>query len=347
MADTTNRLNKEEKSYAFHTDVGLRQKQAPREPVTLCHRCKTHPRAAVAAIAILGAVVAISLWQGITRGRMPQAVSTSSGDFLDTFDTIDSNAWTFDIGDGADINLPGWGNNEYQCYTDDSSNAAIVDDPDVKQNKLLQLTARYYNQAVPCKNKVAVASMTQWTSAKLSTMGKKYFMYSTTADNSSCTSVIVESRIKVPIMQGTWAAFWMMPEPYNRSSGCALCGYYGAWPASGEIDIMEHINTKSRVFSTIHFGKYGHQQAGNETELGASINDWHVYAVEWNCAYMKWYVDNRLMFSLDSNQMVGLPFDKPFYIILNLAIGGNLPGFDVAQTSSSMLIDYVKVYHKQ
>ena len=165
-----------------------------------------------------------------------------------------------------------------------------------------------------------------YTSAKLNTSGKFSMTYGR-----------IEARIKLPAFQGSWPAFWML----GNNIGSV------GWPNCGEIDIMEQVNTNNTILGTMHWnGGNGHVQYGSSTS--ATATDYHVYAVEWDSSSIRWYVDNTLYVTgniLNNINNTGA-FHLPFYIILNLAVGGDLPGQTVntGALPASMLVDYVRVY---
>jgi beta-glucanase (GH16 family) len=166
-----------------------------------------------------------------------------------------------------------------------------------------------------------------YTSGKLDTYGK----FSTTYGR-------IEARIKLPMVQGTWPAFWMLGNNVNTGAG---------WPTCGEIDIMEHVNTTNTILGTMHWnGGNGHVQYGSSTTT--TPGDYHVYAVEWDNASIRWYVDNTLYVTgnIANNINNTGAFHLPFFIILNLAMGGDLPGstIDNGSLPTTMMVDYVRVY---
>ena len=165
-----------------------------------------------------------------------------------------------------------------------------------------------------------------YTSAKLNTSGKFSVTYGR-----------IEARMKLPMVQGTWPAFWML----GTNIGSV------GWPQCGEIDIMEHVNTSNSILGTMHWNSgAGHAQYGSSTTT--TPGDFHVYAVEWDNSSIRWYVDNTLYVTgnIANNINNTGAFHLPFYIILNLAIGGDLPGSTVnnAALPTQMLVDYVRVY---
>ncbi|KAF0813852.1 Glucan endo-1,3-beta-glucosidase A1 [Andreprevotia sp. IGB-42] len=237
----------------------------------------------------------------------------------DEFDSgsIDTGKWEFEV------NGAGGGNNELQYYTNSSKNAFV-------QNGALSIKALKEQFSGPDGTR-------GYTSARLHT-------------KASWTYGRMEAKIKLPYGQGIWPAFWMMPQD----------SAYGGWAASGEIDILEAINTKAAggntVYGSIHFGA---SWPNNQyTTVGytppTSIADnYHVYAVEWEAGQIRWYVDNVLYSTQTQWYSTGgaypAPFNKPFYVILNLAVGGNWPGSPDSNTSfpQQMDVEYVRVYQKQ
>ncbi|MCA1060060.1 carbohydrate binding domain-containing protein [Rossellomorea aquimaris] len=239
---------------------------------------------------------------------------------------IDRNKWTFDIGNGyTDANgtfIPGWGNNERQYYTDRPENARTED------GKLL-ITAKkedYKGYA--------------YTSSRLKTKG----LFSKTYGK-------FEMKASLPVGKGYWPAFWMLPEDDR----------YGGWAASGEIDILEAQGSNpGEAIGTLHYGESWPNNKYTGThyafEGGSTIADEHVYSVEWEPGEIRWYVDGKLRQTQNNwyskgtgnaaNFTYPAPFDQPFHMLLNLAIGGNFDGDPTEETMfpQSMDVDYVRVY---
>jgi beta-glucanase (GH16 family) len=165
-----------------------------------------------------------------------------------------------------------------------------------------------------------------YTSGKIETSGK----FSTTYGR-------IEARMALPMVTGTWPAFWML----GTNIGSV------GWPECGEIDIMEHVNTTNTILGTMHWFDNGNVQYGSSTTT--TPGDFHIYAVEWTSQGINWYVDNTLYVSGNTANNINNTgaFQNPFYIILNLAIGGDLSGSTVDNSSlpTSMLVDYVHVYN--
>ena len=199
-------------------------------------------------------------------------------------------------------------NNELQYYTNRRIENSVVKDG----NLMIIGRKESYNGA-------------NYTSASINTSGKYSFKYGK-----------VEARIKLPSGQGMWPAFWIMGE--NQP----LVG----WPKCGEIDIMEHINTELKAYGTAHWDKGGHVQSGGNTY--ADVKKWHVYAVEWNLDSIRWFLDGERYWGvgIKNGENDTQEFHAPFYLLLNLAIGGNWPKNPDTTTvfPDTMYVDYVRVY---
>ena len=244
----------------------------------------------------------------------PTATPTSGGGgqtlvWSDEFNgsSIDPNNWTFDIGYGSD----GWGNNELQSYTDRPENARV-------ENGSLIIEAREERMKGQ-----------RYTSARLKTQGLQSWTYGR-----------VEARIKVAYGQGIWSAFWMLGTDIEQVG----------WPNSGEIDIMENIGREpNTLYGTVHGPGYsGAEGVGGPYFSNSALSDaYHVYAVEWDADHISWYIDNNLYVTVTPNDVPGeWVYDHPFFIIMNLAVGGNWPGSPDATTvfPQRMYVDYVRVY---
>jgi len=229
----------------------------------------------------------------------------------DEFDTIDTTKWTFEIGTGAS----GWGNNEKEYYTARSENAYV-------QDGILHIRA----------NKESYEDA-GYTSARMITKGKFNFIYGT-----------VEARIALPTGKGIWPAFWMLGENIDQVS----------WPACGEIDIIEAINSENIVYGTNHWAYNGdHAEYGNNTgnfhgaKKELDITQFHTYKLTWDDKLIAMYVDDFKYheISIENNAGGTDAFHKPQFFLLNVAVGGNWPGFEIddAQFPNEMLVDYIRV----
>jgi len=214
--------------------------------------------------------------------------------------------WNFEIGDH------GWGNEEWQTYTDKPENIRVEDG-------MLVIEARI-DPTLP----------SGYSSARIKTQGLHSWQYGR-----------VEARMKLPYGQGIWPAFWMIGDINAR------------WPEMGEIDILEHIGKEpNTIYATVHapgyVGQYG--VGGSLTVPTDTLkNDFHVYAIEWQEYEIRWYFDQQEYLTLTPEDVPDeWIFGHPFYIILNLAVGGLWPGYpdDTTDFPQILLVDYVRVYQR-
>ncbi len=224
---------------------------------------------------------------------------------------LDSSKWSCQIG-----NHHGWGNNEKECYRVEN---AIVRDG------YLTIVAKEENY-----------KGFNYTSARIRTINKGDWKYGK-----------FEMRAKLPVGKGMWPAFWMMPTN----------NVYGGWPVSGEIDIMEYLGHDSTtVYGTLHYGGRppNNKHTGKPYKLdhGDFHNDFHIFTLIWEEGKVQWLVDGELYETQTEWTTTGgdfpAPFDQEFHIILNLAVGGNWPGYPDESTKfpQKFIVDYVRVYQK-
>ncbi|MCD7973675.1 MAG: glycoside hydrolase family 16 protein [Candidatus Azobacteroides sp.] len=209
---------------------------------------------------------------------------------------------------------PGTVNNELQEYTDDLRNVEV-------RNGLLYITALKDGEKI--------------TSGRIVTKDKASWLYGK-----------IEARILLPKGRGIWPAFWMMPQESR----------YGGWPKSGEIDILEFVGYQpDTVHATVHTKKYNHMintQKGTCTASPGVSDDFHVYTCEWTPDKIEMYVDDNKYFSFENdhaNDSGSWPFNAPFYVIFNVAVGGmwgGVMGVDENSFPQQMVVDYVRVYQK-
>jgi len=201
----------------------------------------------------------------------------------------------------------GWGNSELENYTSRPDNAAVA-------NGTLLIIAKKEN-----------LGSNAYTSARLKTQGLRTFTYGR-----------VEARMKLPAGQGLWPAFWMLGQNITTVS----------WPQCGEIDIMEHIDNVPLCYGTMHWNNNGHVQYGSNTPC--DVSQYHVYAIEWDAGSISWFVDTvrYCTGNIANNVNSTGAFHAPFFILLNLAVGGSWPGNPVDATPfpDTMFVDYVRVY---
>ncbi len=207
---------------------------------------------------------------------------------------------------GYDIGAGGWGNAELQYYTNRSDNVIV-------SNGTLKIIAKKEN-----------FSGSAYTSTRMLTKDKFSTKYGK-----------IEAKIKLPTGVGTWPAFWMLGNNFSTVG----------WPACGEIDIMEHLGRDlNKIFSTLHHPNHsGGNADGGTTVISNATTEFHIYAVEWSASLLKFSVDGVVFYTFANN--ASLPFNQNFFIILNIALGGNFGGaIDPAFTSATMEVDYVRVY---
>ena len=228
----------------------------------------------------------------------------------------DSTKWSYDVGDGCP-DVCGWGNNELQYYTKGRPENARV------ENGILVVEA--HREPMGGKD---------YSSARLISREKGDWIYG-----------YVEVRAKLPEGRGTWPAIWMLPTDWD----------YGDWPKSGEIDIMEHVGYDPfQVHGTVHTEAYNHgigTQRGKQHTVATLFDDYHLYAMRWTPEKIEFMIDGEV-FNTFENEESGFeawPFDKRFYLLLNVAVGGNWGDkMGVAEHiwPQRMEVDYVRVYQR-
>ena len=220
--------------------------------------------------------------------------------------------WTFETGTGAN----GWGNNELQYYTDRPDNAQLNGDG------FLIITARREE-----------LEESDWTSARIITKDKFEFTYGR-----------VEANIKLPLGKGLWPAFWMLGGNIDELS----------WPTCGEIDVMENFAySADEVSGTIHGPGYsGGGAFGGEYTFpeGEDITGFHTYRIDWDPEHIAWYVDGNLYHTAHPGDVTGTwVMDHPFFLLLNLAVGGNPVENPDESTpdANEMVVNWVRVYERR
>jgi beta-glucanase (GH16 family) len=270
---------------------------------------------------LLPLLVAAAIGCGAGEPQAPGASGRSPGwrlTWSDEFSGPDGSApdparWVYDLGGG------GWGNNELQSYTNRRENVFLRDN---------MLVIRARQERFTGSDGVA----REYTSGRLKTLGTFSQAYGK-----------FEARIKVPRGQGIWPAFWMMGENIDKAG----------WPGGGEIDVMENIGREPAVVhGTIHGPGYS-----GANGIGAAYtnpggrpfaDDFHVFAVEWEPKALLWYVDGTRYQTLTPDQLPAgarWVYDHPFFLLLNVAVGGNWPGDPDTTTSfpQEMIVDWVRV----
>jgi beta-glucanase (GH16 family) len=223
--------------------------------------------------------------------------------------TLNQANWTYETGGG------GWGNNELEYYTNDIRNSF--------------LTGGYF--VIEARNEVK--NTYNYTSARVKTQNKKTFTYGR-----------IDIRAMLPKGQGFWPALWMLGNNITQPG-------FG-WPACGEIDIMELLGSDPRkVYGTVHWGIAGgsHFYIGGNYSLstGDFSGSFHVFSLEWDASKMTFLVDDIVYYTATKTDIgTNYPFDKPFFFIMNVAVGGNWPGNPNTSTvfPQRMIVDYVRVF---
>jgi beta-glucanase (GH16 family) len=224
---------------------------------------------------------------------------------------LDSTKWSYQIG-----NRHGWGNHEKEYYT--SENAIVKDG-------YLTIIAKKENR-----------DGFDYTSSRIHTINKGDWKYGK-----------FEMRAKLPIGKGMWPAFWMMPTK----------SVYGGWPVSGEMDIMEYLgNDSTTVYGTLHYGGRppDNKHTGKSFKLveGDFHNQFHTFTLIWERGKVQWLVDDSLYQTqtewYTTEGEFPAPFDQEFHIILNMAVGGDWPGYPDESTRfpQKFIVDYVRVYQE-
>ncbi|MBI5914530.1 MAG: family 16 glycosylhydrolase [Bacteroidetes bacterium] len=230
--------------------------------------------------------------------------------------SLNTGDWGFDLGDGCSNNC-GWGNNELEYYTDTEKNVLLINGHLVIEAHLESKGGRNY------------------TSTRMKTQGKKSFQYGR-----------IDIRAKLPEGQGIWPALWMLGEDITSVG----------WPACGEIDIMEYLGHETnKVYGTGHWGpdftQHGYKGSFIVSNGAAFNEEFHVFSVDWKENEIVWLMDDQPYFTLTPTDtgVDDWAFNKPFFFIFNMAVGGNWPGNPDNSTTfpQRMIVDYVRVFEKQ
>ncbi len=237
--------------------------------------------------------------------------------------SLNTEYWEHQTGDGSAYGIPGWGNSEAQTYKE--KNTRI-------ENGNLIITALRES-----------ADGKQYTSSRIRTANKVHVKYGR-----------VEARMALPVGQGLWPAFWMLPESSSP---------YGNWPHSGEIDILEaRGRLPGESTSALHYsdlaGNHQYQTSTYTFPTGRTIADYNTYAVEWDANSVKFMVNGSTYYEVTNNiyttqaapDNISAPFDQEFHILINFAIGGHFDGYRLPEesfNSAELKVDYVRIYKKK
>jgi beta-glucanase (GH16 family) len=252
------------------------------------------------------------------RPETPEVPVSTNLLWSDEFDgvSLDSTKWNIETG------MSGWGNNEWQNYTGDPENLKV-------ENGNLVITAR-------CDSGICGDKDGSITSARINTKDKFTFQYGT-----------IQARIKAPPGQGMWAAFWMLGSNFDTDG----------WPKCGEVDIMEIFDgasTNDRVHSVLHWydiddprANNGHVYEGDSVQFATPLSDdFHTYELNWDENRVVGKVDNQQIFTKVINPTTMSEFLNDFFLVLNVAVGGNLGADPVTDQTwqHEMLVDWIRVY---
>lgn len=226
--------------------------------------------------------------------------------------SLDKTAWANQNGDGCP-GLCGWGNNELEYYTDRPDNLYFQDGKLIIEAKAENYSGKSY------------------TSSKILTQGKKPFKFGR-----------LDIRAVLPVGKGIWPAFWLMPDK----------SVFGGWPKSGELDMVEVLGHEvNKTYGTIHYGPGPGSTSITRNYVTPGKNfheEFHVYSLEWKQDQIKWFVDGNLYSTINKADIGAnnYPFNEEFYLIFNLAVGGNWPGNPDASTyfPQWLIVDYVRLY---
>ncbi len=290
----------------------------PHSPHPLHSPHSSHPLHSLVPLLLLAATLAGGCADSSRRARQQPVADSSYGTLVwsDEFDyegLPDPARWSFDTAGNA----WGWGNNELQCYT-----AGELRNAEVKDG-ILTITAQREDR-----------DGFRYTSARLVTRGHGDWLYGR-----------VEVRARLPAGRGVWPAIWMLPSGETS----------GGWPSGGEIDIMENVGyDPATIHGTIHTEAYNHlkgTQRGASTEVPGCSEGFHLYAVEWEPDEIRFYADGKHFFTFPNEGATyrEWPFDKPFHLILNVAVGGSWGGqhgVDDSVFPAVMAVDWVRIWQK-
>lgn len=270
------------------------------------------------------------------------------------------------VGNGCDLGICGWGNNEHQYYTSSKKNSYVeggrlilkarkAEGSELKS--LIKLCRSHCGPNSDCKERCK--SMNGISSSRLRTLGK----FSISPGYKGYDAIKIVIKVKVTAGDGIWPAVWMLPDDGNTS--CSGCGKFGQWAQSGEIDIFESVNDMKEALGTIHYGGIWPNNVNWGSRASMDPGKWNTMSFIWRREKMEWYLNQKKMHEALSGKGTpngwftnareggrNSPFDTPFYILVNVAVGGGLTGnvdlYRSLQTlqerSRAMHIDYIRVY---
>jgi len=244
--------------------------------------------------------------------------------------SINQAYWTFDIGDGSAYQIPGWGNQEREYYVKEAAKLDGNSNLEIHARRMyVSESNHHYSPPEISEFMTYYKTPAEWLSSKLTTYKRVAFQYGR-----------IEARIKVPQGAGTWPALWMLGTDIQHTT----------WPVCGEIDILETKgDLPTTVFGTLHGPGYCAAEGKGEVfDTNISLaDDFHIFAIEWIENQITWFMDGNQFLQIKASDISPLEwvYNKPFYLILNLAMGGNFAGeIDSKLREAKLQVDYIRHY---
>jgi beta-glucanase (GH16 family) len=273
--------------------------------------------------------------------------------------------WSYQLGNGCEYGICGWGNNEHQYYTNSSKNSAVEGGRLIVKSRHEVGSDREQLQKM-CRSRCggndnckAGCSGVGFSSARIRTAGK----FSVAPGSKGYSTIRISARIKVSPGEGLWPAIWLLPE-VPEAKRCSGCGRYGVWASSGEIDVFEAVNGMNEVMGSIHYGNPWPNNQYQTSKRQIDPNLWHTVTFIWRNSMMEWYMDGERFgemrsgggtqngwYSAGAGAGANSPFDTKFHLLINMAIGGGLTGNIPAEGAAATLtdpksfqVDWIRVY---
>ncbi|KAI8113276.1 hypothetical protein M9435_003280 [Picochlorum sp. BPE23] len=278
----------------------------------------------------------------------------------DDFESSKSlNDWSYLLYNGCEYGICGWGNNELEYYTNSTRNVRV-------SNGSLKIIARKASdddRKTCCPSGTCKKGECEFTSGKVRTFNKFAVRPSW---SSGSRTIRIDARIKMPVGQGLWPSFTLLPE--DSPEFCLGCGYYGDWPQSGAITLSQKVNKDKEYTGGILYGGVAPDIVAStfSKKISDNLEGFHTYTLEWKPTSMKWKLDGKTVFkaksgkgnpekgwfSLSDKSEKNSPFDKPFYLVVGMALGGDQTGASPNQVrktlknKKSMEIQHIRVCSK-
>ena len=266
--------------------------------------------------------------------------------------------WNYMLYNGCEYGICGWGNNELEWYTNSTKNVRV-------RNGNLKIIARRASDAdrKKCCDGDCKEGECEFTSGRIRTFNK---FAVNPSYNKGRREIRIDARIKMPAGEGLWPSFTMLPEDSPKT--CSGCGFYGDWPSSGAITVSQKLNKQANYSGGILYGGPPPNVLAStfEKNLGKDVDGYHTYSLVWSPKTMIWKLDGKNVhkakssggrdapgwFTETQTDNKNAPFDKPFYLMLSLALGGDQTGASSQQVKQtlkspqSMDVEYIRVCAK-